>query len=363
MKPRVIAYVADNSTLNGWLVQLASLSENYNCIAVSSRDKILDYLHNKPLSLLVMQLDRQDSFLTPVLDFLQSTMSDLPIIGFVVNDEKPLSEYQHDLNFSFLGKIASAHQMQAEIKRAFLKFSDGGELQSISPSVLLQQFESQKKTCTVRLFDPDRLQSGVLFFVEGGLCDARLFKSRGLPSACEIFTWNKPKIWIENRCSLTTKAIRATHKTILLKAFLQKETADLTDDGPHCGANAAVPRSEQAGDGPSTQSSPLPATADATPCQPAATRCAVRRVADALSLDRRHHFEADDIHTQPALSSLVKRFSLAGSIIGAGSLKCGFIISEDGPNDFFVCLDQTVGVRNRDACRREPILQSLFQLK
>lgn len=57
MKPRVIAYVADNSTLNGWLVQLASLSENYNCIAVSSRDKILDYLHNKPLSLLVMQLE------------------------------------------------------------------------------------------------------------------------------------------------------------------------------------------------------------------------------------------------------------------------------------------------------------------
>lgn len=362
MKPRVIAYVADNGTLNGWLVQLAGLSESYTCIAVSNQDKIIEYLHSKPLALLVMQLDRPDSLLMPVLDLVRSTMSDLPIIGFVVNDNKPLPGYPPDLNFSFLGKIGSAHQMHAEIKRAFQKFSDGGELESISPTVLLSQIESQKKTCTVRLFDPDRLKSGVLFFVEGGLCDARLFKSRGLSSACEILAWSNPRIWIENRCRITPKTIRASHKTILLKAFLGKDAAGLTDGGHSGGADAAVPRPEPARDDSSAQAPPTPGLKDATARQPKPVHDAVRRVADVLSRDHRHRFEADDIRSQPALTSLVKRFSWAGSVMGAGPLKCGFMASLNAPNGFFVCLDQTVGVRNRDVCRRESLLQSLFQL-
>jgi hypothetical protein len=363
MKPRVIAYVADSSNFNGWLAQLASLSEGYNFIAISGRDKILDYLTNKPLTLLVVQLDRQDSFLAPVLAFVQSTMPDLPIIGFVINDEDALLQGHPGLNFYFIGKIASAHQMYAEVKRAFQKIGDGGNLQSISPGVLLQIIETEKKTCTVRLFDPEQLKSGVLFFVKGNLFDARLFKSRGLPSAFEILNWVKPQVWIENRCSISAKNIRAGNKAVLLNAFQQKNPMQ-TADGFHLNEADLVdkaskpPRADR-----SPQPAALPASKDMTPSQSQVAPDAVKRVAAALSLDRRHHLESDAVYSHPALASLIKRLSLAGSILNAGRLQCGFSASLNGLNGYFVCLDEAVGVRARDGLRSESILQALFQLK
>jgi hypothetical protein len=363
MKPRVIAYVASSSNFGGWLTQLAGLSDDYDFIAISGRDKIIDYLTNQPLILLIVQLDRQDSFLAPVLSFVQSVMPDLPIIGFVINDGNALAQCHPSLNFCFIGKIASAHQMHAEVKRAFQKIGDGGNLQSISPDVLLQIIETEKKTCTVRLFDPDQLKSGVLFFVEGNLFDARLFKSRGLPSAFEILNWDKPQVWIENRCGIIAKNIRAGNKAVLLNAFQQKNPTH-TADGVHLNKEALVVKAHRPpnADRP-PQPASLPTSEEMTSIQSQVASDPVKRVAAALSLDRRYRLESGDVFSHPALASLVKRLSLAGSILNAGRLQCGLIASPNGLNGYFVCLDEAVGVRTRDGLRNESILQALFHMK
>jgi hypothetical protein len=364
MKPPVIAYAADSGAFSVWLTQLTSLSESYDFVAVFAREKILNYLNNKPIAMLVVQLDRQDSFLRPVLNFIQSTMPDLPIIGFVIDDEKALLKNRPGLNFYFMGKIASVHQMHAEIERTFQKFSDGGALQSISPGVLLQLIETEKKSCTVRLFDPERLKSGVLFFIEGDLFDARLFQSRGETSACEIVTWGKPNVWIENRCHITTKNIRAGNKAILLEALRRQEASNPTDGLHPITTVRTVHESKQTESHPSAESSPIPASKqDATPERPTVASVTIDRVAAALSTDPFHNLLAHEVYPDSALTSLAKQFALAGSIMDAGRLQCGFMASRNGQHGFFVCLDETLCVRIRDACRRESILQFLFQLK
>ncbi|MBI5580340.1 MAG: DUF4388 domain-containing protein [Deltaproteobacteria bacterium] len=364
MKPPVIAYAADSGAFSAWLTQSTSLSDGYDFVAVFAREKILNYLNNKPIAMLVVQLDRQDSFLGPVLDFIQSTMPDLPIIGFVTNDEHELLKNRPGLNFYFLGRMTSAQQMHAEINRTFQKFSDGGALQSISPGVLLQLIEMEKKSCTVRLFDPERLKSGALFFVEGDLFDARLFQSHGETSACEIVAWGKPTAWIENRCHITTKNIRVGNKAILLEALRRQEPSNPAD-GLNPVTTALTDHGSQLTESrPSAESSPIPAPKqDVTPGQPTVASVTINRVAAALSPDPSHSLLVDKVYSDPAQTSLAKQFALAGSIMDAGRLQCGFMASRIGEHGFFVCLDETVCVRTSNGCRRESILQSLFRLK
>lgn len=364
MKPPVIAYAADSGAFSAWMPQLTRLSESYDFAAVFAREKILNYLNNKPIAMLVVQLDRQDSFLGPVFNFIQSTMPDLPIIGFVINDEDELLKNRPGLNFYFLGKMTSAHQMHAEIKRTFEKFSDGGALQSISPCVLLQLIEMEKKSCTVRLFDPERLKCGVLFFVEGDLFDARLFQSHGETSACEIAAWGKPTAWIESRCHIATKNIRVGNKAIILEALRRQGPSNPTD-GLHPSAPAPVISGPQQTESkPTAESSPGQApTQDATPGQPAAASFSVHRVAAALSPDPSHNPLAHEVNSNPMLTSMARQFALAGPVMDAGRLQCGFVASRKEEPGFFVCLDETVCVRISDAYRRESILQLLFQLR
>jgi hypothetical protein len=363
MKSPVIAFAAEIKFFKEGLAQSGGVTEDYDLIMFSSKDQILDYLYNKPVVILVVQLDRLDGLLVPVLNFVRSTMPDLPIIGFSVNDENAFPKNNHGLNFYSMGKIASGYQMNAEINRTFQKLSDGGTLQSISPGVLLQFIEMERKSCTVRLFDSERSQTGVLFFVNGSLFDARLLNSHGESCACEILRWNKPMVWIENGCRISTKKIQSGYKAILLNAFQGKETSNPSDDS---NSNVALQVSDKTKSEESkalTQSSSIVKIHQLPSEQELLPNGRNNRVAAALSLDHLHSFQSNNFYSDPALTSRVKQFAFAGSIIDAGHLQCGFMSLQNGVRSFFVCLDETIGVRPCEMCRRESVLQSLFQLE
>ncbi len=355
MKPPVVAYAAYTGPLGAWPEQLALLADGYAPVAISAVDQALHHLRCNPTLMLAIQVDRDTTFLEPVFNLIESRMPDLPVIGFVREDENALLRRFSGLSFYFKGKIVSARRLHEEIERAFHKFGDGGELNSISPGMLLQLIEMERKSCTVRLFDSERSRNGTLFFRDGCLHDARLLETRGRASALEIASWRQPSIWIENYCPDRPDTIGLRNKAILVEAMRRQDAVNAAIPPP------AVPDEKDSdhrlmeNGGRSTKAgATIPKDQEMSPRGGAVNGSPLDRVAAALP--------AADVGSEPQLASLAKQLSLAGSIMEAGRLRCGFMAPADRPNRFFVCLDETVGIRIPAGHRREGVLDLLFRM-
>ena len=202
-------------------------SDTFLVVTAEDGRKAIDILRKKTISLVVTDLKM------PGLDgfgLLQHIMQHFPGIPVVVitgySTPKMEKLAREGGAVGYIAKPFMLDSLARKIMSTLRKESDGGTLHSVSSGIFLQLIEMEQKTCTIRLYDKESGQEGILFFKDGELLDARVSDLQGKPAAFRLFSWNKVSISIQNVCPPIENIILSDLQPLILEAMrLKDETA------------------------------------------------------------------------------------------------------------------------------------------
>lgn len=126
---------------------------------------------------------------------------------------------------AYIEKPFVVEELAKQILQTLEKENEGGTLQTVSMDMFISLIEMVQKTCTVRVFNKDTQNQGVLFFRSGDLMDARINDRKGIASAYEILAWDNVTISIQDECTITEKKVNGRLKAILFDAMRLKDEA------------------------------------------------------------------------------------------------------------------------------------------
>jgi CheY-like chemotaxis protein len=224
-----------------------------------------------------------------------------------------------------------AHQIMTTLR----KESEGGTLHNVSSGMFLQLVEMEQKTCTIRLEDKSSNKTGILFFKEGELLNARINELQGEDAAYEIFSWDQVNLSIQNGCALKEKRIFSEMQHLILEAARRKDEDEIEDIQP-----VAMQESHALGPDPIDVIAEIKAKIEA-------------RLGPSCGLE--------DIYQDRSWDSRVLQFSRLGAFLNIGALEMGYIDRGDD-NDFIVLPGENSTVISvSPKCPRDKLLQILSE--
>ncbi|MBW1989706.1 MAG: response regulator [Deltaproteobacteria bacterium] len=133
-----------------------------------------------------------------------------------------------------LEKPFEVMDLARKIASAIKKLSDAGSLKGVSPGMFLQMIEMEGRSCTIRMTDQNLGTTGVLFFKDGELMDARVKDRSGEMAAYIMFSWDEVSLAIQSDCPITEKRVTSSAQALLLEAMRRKDegAAEWNDEEP-----------------------------------------------------------------------------------------------------------------------------------
>jgi hypothetical protein len=215
------------------------------------------------------------------------------------------------------------------------KESEGGTLHNVSSGMFLQLVGIEQKTCTIRLEDKVSNKTGVLFFQEGELFDARVNDLQGENAAYEIFSWDQVNLSIQNGCALREKRIHNEMQHLILEAVRRKDE-DINNAG---------------------QPAVMEEVKSFEP-DPADVIVAIKKKIEA-SLGTSCGLE--DIYQDSSWNHRVLQLSRAGVFFNIGELEVGYL-DKGEDNDFIVLPgENTTVIAVSPKCPRDKLLRVLSE--
>jgi len=195
-------------------------------LAVDGADAVRKLKNNK-ISLIVtdLKMPNMDGF--SLLAHVMEKYPDIPVIiitGYSTSEMKRLA--QEGGAVGYISKPFLIEDLAKQIMKTLRKESDGGTLHGVSSGMFLQLMEMEERTCTIRLTDRTSGKSGVLFFRDGALLDARVGEMQGLDAAYIIFSWEEVTLSIQNECLKKENKINSDLQPIILDAMRIKDEAE-----------------------------------------------------------------------------------------------------------------------------------------
>lgn len=169
-----------------------------------------------------------------LLNHIRGKYPDIPVViisGTVVAEIGNIAKAAGVVGY--FRKPFQVDDLHSVIIGSLQKEADGGIMNDVSPTVFLQLIEMDAKTCTIRIFDKDSKEGGVLYFIDGRLLDARIGTLRGIEAAYKVFSWDVVTIFIGNECTPMEDKINSELQPIIMKAVgLKDESAETAcEDG------------------------------------------------------------------------------------------------------------------------------------
>lgn len=306
---RQILVVDDNQPFLNLLYKLFSRrQDSYAILTCNDGSKAIEHLKTKPIAMVVtdLQMPQVDGY--ALLGKLRKFFPDIPAIVATGYDKPKTREAVMRYGAAaYFTKPLVVEDLMETMEQLFAAQSSGGTLKNASLEMFLQLIEMESKTCTIRVFNEANEESGVLFFRDGDILNARIGAMNGNRAAYRILSWERVTLLIENSCVLTRKGIQGELQAILLDAMRLKDEIGAASEEP--AADEAPARDPQ-------EETPAYSMDDLTRLKRLLIN--LSGMADAI-VDAK---EAD------SLSDSVSSLQMLGNIIGAGPLKA--IISEDG---------------------------------
>jgi hypothetical protein len=201
--------------------------------------------------------------------------------------------------------------------------------------MFLQLVGIEQKTCTIRLEDKVSNKTGVLFFQEGELFDARVNDLQGENAAYEIFSWDQVNLSIQNGCALREKRIHNEMQHLILEAVRRKDE-DINNAG---------------------QPAVMEEVKSFEP-DPADVIVAIKKKIEA-SLGTSCGLE--DIYQDSSWNHRVLQLSRAGVFFNIGELEVGYL-DKGEDNDFIVLPgENTTVIAVSPKCPRDKLLRVLSE--
>jgi CheY-like chemotaxis protein len=197
----------------------ARYGDAFSVLLAGDGMEALEYLKRQPVSLVVtdLKMPRVDGF--ELLATIMANFPDIPVIiitGYSTPEMERLARKGGAV--AFVAKPFLIENLARQIIGMLRQEADGGTLHNVSSGMFLQLIELEQKTCTIRLEERTSREKGVLFFVDGELCDARVGERQGEIAAYEIFAWDNVSLAIQNDCTVRQNRIHKELSTLLLEA-------------------------------------------------------------------------------------------------------------------------------------------------
>jgi CheY-like chemotaxis protein len=196
----------------------ARYGDSFSVLLAGDGIEALEYLKRQPVSLVVtdLKMPRVDGF--ELLATIMANFPDIPVIiitGYSTPEMERLARKGGAV--AFVAKPFLIETLARQIVSMLRQEADGGTLHNVSSGMFLQLIEMEQKTCTIRLEEKTSGKKGVLFFVEGELCDARVGERQGQIAAYEIFAWDNVSLAIQNDCTVRQNRINKELSSLLIE--------------------------------------------------------------------------------------------------------------------------------------------------
>lgn len=203
---------------------LGKYNETFSLLLAEDGMKAIEILNSKTISLVVtdLKMPGMDGF--ALLAHVMENYPDIPVVvitGYSTAEMERLAR-----EGGAVGYIAKPFMIETLARKILITLrreSEGGTLHSVSSGIFLQLMEMEQKTCTIRLTGKDSDRTGVLFFKDGELLDARVDDLQGKGAAYEIFSWDEVTLSIQNECPPMENKIQSDLQPIILEAMRLKD--------------------------------------------------------------------------------------------------------------------------------------------
>jgi CheY-like chemotaxis protein len=311
----------------------ARYSDSFSVLLAGDGIEALEYLKRQPVSLVVtdLKMPRVDGF--ELLATIMASFPDIPVIiitGFSTPEMERLARKGGAV--AFVAKPFLIENLARQIVSMLRQEADGGTLHNVTSGVFLQLIEMEQKTCTIRLEEKTFGEKGVLFFVEGELCDARVGERQGEIAAYEIFAWDNVSLSIQNDCTVRQNRINKELSSLLIEGARRSDELKAQSAARH--GRAGEPRS---GSRPDDALKGVRLKIECT----LGTRCG-----------------AEDVIQDERWTGRVQRISQSGERLKLGKLALAYIDQGDSRDYLLLPADHAVVAVN-PKCPRDKLLQLL----
>lgn len=318
-------------------------SDTFSPLVAGDGLEAIEKLKRHSVSLVVtdMQMPNMDGL--ALLAHLSAHFPEIPVIVVTAYSTPKLKKAVLERGGAgYIEKPFMVEDLAEKIKRILQKESEGGILQTVPLEMFIQLIEMEQKTCTIRVVNKSTTRTGVLFFRDGELLDARVPGLQGKNAAYEIFSWDGVSMAIQDTCKVTEKRIEEDLQAILLDAMrLKDEAADAEQD-----AAPPPPASDNVGDPIDTGAEELMFADDTR--QGVTWEKSVAAEKGILS-----------IATDRSWAPLLEKAAALGQSLKAGRLQACYV-SRGGDTDWIVVPGDACRVISVDpSCARDKIIRIL----
>ena len=224
MKPNILIVDDDPAFLRLIQKDLEVFADSFSISIAESGSAALEILENTYVSLVIsdLRMPGMDGF--ELLAGILNMFPDIPVCMMTSYDKPKTEEVVLKSGaVGYLRKPFTAMELFAQITKLLNKKADGGSLYNVTLETFLQLIEMEQQTSTLRIIDKKEKRSGVLFFRDGELMNARSGMKQGKDAAYEILSWSNVSLTIEHDCVFKEKLIDGDLQAILLDAMRAKD--------------------------------------------------------------------------------------------------------------------------------------------
>jgi len=196
----------------------------FSVITAGNGEDALKVLSGADISLVIcdLRMPGMDGF--ELIGRIIKQYPDIPVMAMTAHDRPKTRDVVFKTGaVDYITKPIDGAGLSGRIIKILKKRSEGGSLRKVSLETYLQLVEMEEQTCTLHITHPSGSKSGVLFFREGRLMEARIGSRRGVDAAYEILSWPGVALSIENACPVTEKHIEGELQAILLDAMRSRD--------------------------------------------------------------------------------------------------------------------------------------------
>ncbi len=337
---KVLIVDDDKNMLQSLRLGLERYKDRFSVITSSNGVAAIEALKKESISVVVadVKMPRMDGL--SLLSHLRENYPDIPVIIITGYGTEEMEQFVREKGaFDFLNKPFLVKELGEKIVLALNTQIEGGSLHNVSSGTFLQLIEMEQRTCTIRLQDSATERTGILFFKDGVLMDARLDGIRGEPAAYEIFSWDRVSLWIQNSCPQEERKIQGELQAILLEAMRRKDERKEASD---------------AVDPDSKDTEEILISGQETERAKRHEKL-IAKIESSIGND----FGLIDIYDDNSWDSFLAQAARIGSFFGCGDFKAAYV-SKGENNDYVLVKDKQTTVMVVDpGCPRDRILKLL----
>jgi len=371
MKPNILIVDDDPAFLRLIQKDMEVFADSFSITIVESGSSALEILENTYVSLVIsdLRMPGMDGF--ELLAGILNMFPDIPVCMMTSYDKPKTEEVVFKSGaVGYLRKPFTAMELFAQITKLLNKKADGGSLHNVTLETFLQLIEMEQQTSTLRILDKKEKRSGVLFFRDGELMNARTGMKQGKDAAYEILSWSNVSLTIEHDCVFKEKLIEGDLQAILLDAMRAKDeiSEEFESEEDHAGEEILLdsPLHEAQADIPETKE---------PPAKPAVTEIKVKSTVqkeadmppltpiDAIRLKIKKAIGVRDgvlsISNDPSWDGLIVQASNIGEAINCGRLNALYVHKEKDEQFIIIPGVETLAIAISQDSPRDRIISVL----